>query len=671
MHIEYSTDSYQSPRTGVFLLYGLVIFLFLLFVLRFWYLQVLRGDYYSRVAHDTRTRTELLYATRGVIQDVHGRLLAENRPAYYLTLVREDCEDTPATLAQISQWTDIPLDQLQAKLQQGRKSGKIFEPVVLAVDVPFEQVLAIEQQLFRWPGVAVETRQRRYYPQADLFAHIMGYISEANDEEIKADEQLRMGDIVGKQGLEFILEKRLRGTKGSNSLEVDALGRPLTKKQEIPPVPGENITLSLDIDLQTAASEALGEESGAIVVMEPDTGKIRALVTHPSYDNNMFTTRLSPKDWNALVENPRHPLQNRVVQSIYPPGSVWKLMMAGLLLEQGIDPKATVVCTGQVTLGSHTFRCHSQRGHGAVNMMQSLIQSCDVYYYEMSQRVGIDNIERFAKACGFGHRTGIDLPHERSGLVPGREWKLKRFNEPWQRGETLNISIGQGFTLVTPVQMAVFVSALLNEGKLLKPSLIEGEEPVVQSLLPIPAAHRAFIVQAMRVTAASGTARRISRPDAVMGGKTGTAQAVRIGERRLKKHEMQYLHRDHAWLTSWGMKDGKTYVVVVMAEHGGGGSVTAGPITVKVYEALFGPIDHSKPAATQTQPAGGAATQAQAAAQASPQTAQARPEAQAARQTAAPAAAAPQAAQAPARANRQAVPLARPVEGSVSGRSGT
>lgn len=243
MHIEYTTDSYQSPRSGVFLLYGLVIFLFLLFVLRFWYLQVLRGDYYSRVAHDTRTRTERLYATRGIIQDVHGRLLAENRPAYYLTLVREDCEDIPATLAQISQWTDIPLDQLQTKLQQGRKSGKIFEPVVLAVDVPFEQVLAIEQELFRWPGVAVETRQRRYYPQAELFAHIMGYVSEANDEEIKADEELRMGDIVGKQGLEFILEKRLRGTKGSNSLEVDALGRPLTKNQEVPPVPGENITL--------------------------------------------------------------------------------------------------------------------------------------------------------------------------------------------------------------------------------------------------------------------------------------------------------------------------------------------------------------------------------------------------------------------------------------------
>jgi penicillin-binding protein 2 len=373
------------------------------------------------------------------------------------------------------------------------------------------------------------------------------------------------------------------------------LGRQLNKHQEEQPRAGEDITLSLDIDLQQAASDALGEESGAVVVMEPDSGKLRALVTHPSYDNNMFTATLPKKDWAALVEDPRHPLQNRAIQSVYPPGSVWKLMMASLLLEQKVDPRATISCGGQVTLGSHTFRCWKRDGHGPMNLMQSLINSCDVYYYEMGQRAGIDNIERFARLCGFGSPTGIDLPHERSGLVPGRQWKRNRFGEPWQGGETLNVSIGQGYTLVTPLQMAVFVSALLNEGKLLKPSLIENEEPEVRSVLPMPASHRNFILEAMRITASSGTARRISRPDAIMGGKTGTAQVVRIGERRLKKHEMSYRHRDHAWLTSWGMKDGKTYVVVVMVEHGGGGSSTAGPIVAKVFEALFGPVVQGGP----------------------------------------------------------------------------
>lgn len=598
--IEIGSDGYQPPRTGLFLLYGLTAFLFLLFILRFWYLQILHGDEYAQRAHANRTRQERVYATRGIILDTRGRLLAENRGAYVLTLIREDCPDIPSTLAQVSQWTGIPLPAIQTKFQQDAARVKSFQPQIVAADIPFEKIADIEQRIFQWPGLSVETRQRRFYPHGPLFAHILGYVADASEKELRADDKLALGDIVGKQGLELILEKKLRGTKGQNSVEVDVLGRQLNKRQEEPPLAGENITLSLDIDLQQAASAALGEEAGAVVVMEPDTGKLRALVTHPSYDNNMFTTTLSRKDWAALVDDPRHPLQNRAIQSVYPPGSVWKLMMAGLFLEQKVDPKATVSCYGQVTLGTHVFRCWKRGGHGAVNMMQSLIHSCDVYYYEMAQRMGIDNIERFGKACGFGSPTGIDLPHERSGLVPGRQWKRRRFGEPWQRGETLNISIGQGYTLVTPVQMAVFVSALLNEGKLLKPSLIEDEEEEARGTLPMPPSHRNFILEGMRVTASSGTARRINRPDAIMGGKTGTAQVVRLGERRLRTHEMAYMHRDHAWLTSWGMKDGKTYVVVVMVEHGGGGSATAGPIVAKVFEALFGPVPDRAAPASQT-----------------------------------------------------------------------
>ena len=264
-------------------------------------------------------------------------------------------------------------------------------------------------------------------------------------------------------------------------------------------------------------------------------------------------------------------------------------MMAGLFLEQKIDPRATVFCSGSVSLGNRVFRCWKQGGHGTVDMLRSLVESCDVYYYEMGLKVGIDNIERFAKACGFGSPTGIDLPHERSGLVPGKAWKLaSRLKEAWQRGETLNVSIGQGFTLVTPIQMASFMSTLLNEGKLVKPSLLEDEAMEVRGVIPIPQEHRDFILEGMRITAETGTARVIRRTDAVMGGKTGTAQVVRIGDRRLKKEEMAYYHRDHAWLASYGKKDGKTYVVVVMVEHGGGGSSTAGPVAATVYRALFG-----------------------------------------------------------------------------------
>ena len=590
MNIEVGSDGYQPPRIGMIFLYSLVGVLFLVFVLRLWYLQMLHGEEYAQKAHANRTRQERIYATRGIILDRKGELLAENRAAFVLSLIREDCPDIPATLAQVSLWTGTPLPLVQAKFFQDSLRVKPFQPQIIATDIPFEKVADIERQIFLWPGLSVQTRQRRYYPHGPLFAHILGYVADASEKELKADEKLALGDIVGKQGLELVLEKRLRGTKGQNIVEVDVLGRQLDKRQEEPPLAGENITLSLDIDLQKAASDALGDEAGAVVVLEPMTGKLRALVTHTSYDNNMFTATLSKKDWASLVEDPRHPLQNRAIQSVYPPGSVWKLMMAGLFLEQKVDPRATVHCSGQVTLGSHTFRCWKSGGHGSMNMMQSLINSCDVYYYEMAQRMGIDNIERFAKACGFGSPTGIDLPHERGGLVPGRQWKMARFGEPWQRGETLNVAIGQGYTLVTPVQMAVFVASLLNNGKILKPSLVEDEPEEVKGTLPIPQGQRNFILEGMRVTASSGTARRISRPDAIMGGKTGTAQVVRIGERRLKKHEMAYQHRDHAWLVSFGIKDGKTYVVVVMVEHGGGGSSNAGPVVAKVYESLFGPV---------------------------------------------------------------------------------
>lgn len=589
MTIEIGPDGYQPPRLGIFLLYSLVAGFFVLFVLRFWYLQVIRGNEYAQKAHANRTRQERVYATRGIIFDLKGRLIAENRPAYALTMIREDCPDIPATLAQISQWTDAPLDALQAKFQQDAQKVKSFQSQIIATDIPFERIADIEQQVYQWPGITVETRQRRYYPFGPLFAHILGYVADASEKELRADEKLSLGDIVGKQGVELIHEKRLRGAKGLNVVEVDVLGRQFNRRQVQPPVAGENLTLSMDAELQQAASDALGQEAGAVIVMEPDTGKVRALVTHPTYDNNAFTATLSQKDWQALVEDPGRPLQNRSIQSRYPPGSVWKLMMAGLFLEQKIDPRTTVTCLGRVRLGNHTFRCWRRVGHGPMNMIQSLINSCDVYYYEMAHKVGIDNIERFAKACGFGKPSGIDLPHESSGLVPGREWKKKRFGEPWQGGETLNVSIGQGYTLVTPLQMAVFTCALLNDGKILKPSLIENEEPEVKAQLPIPKAHRHLILEAMRLTAQKGTARRIRRADAIMGGKTGTAQVVRIGDRRLKKEEMAYLHRDHAWLVTWGMKDGKTYVVVVMVEHGGGGGSTAGPIVNQVYEALFGP----------------------------------------------------------------------------------
>jgi len=588
-------ESYQPPRWSVVFLQGLIITLFFVFAVRFWYLQIFKGEQFARQAFDNTVREERILAPRGLIRDSNGHILAENRLAYGLALTREDCPDIASTLTQVSAWTQTSFEILYAKYQQDiRNKVKPFEKIVLLPDIPFELVARIESQLVYWPGLEIVTQSKRSYPETALFAHILGYVAEANEKELDADKSLYLGDTVGKNGLEYVFEKHLRGQKGLYRLEVDVLGRSLGRELLDAPKSGEAAHLSLDMGVQKAAWDALEGQSGGVVVMEPDTGRLVALVTSPSYDNNAFAAGLSHKDWAAIRDNPRHPLQNRVIQSVYPPGSVWKLVMAELLLKEGVRPGESVHCSGQVQLGNQIFRCWKKEGHGNVDMMSALVQSCDVYFYHWGERMGIDRIAAFAHAAGFGELTGIDLPHENRGLVPSKAWKARRFKQPWVRGETLNVSIGQGSTLVTPVQFATFVSSLMNGGKLLKPLLL-AEEPVqLRSEVPGSPEARKFILESMRRTVEGGTAKVLQRADAVMGGKTGTAQVVKLkfasGDRRLKTHEMAYEQRDHAWIASYGEKAGKRYVVVAMVEHGGGGGSVAGPVAKKVYDYLFGPL---------------------------------------------------------------------------------
>ena len=600
LKIQVESEGYQPPRGGVILLQVLVGLLFFVFVVRFWYLQMHRGAEFAQQAQNNRLRIERIFAPRGRIMDDQGKVLADNRTAYGLSLVREDCPDIPATLAQISAWSGIPLPQIWDKFRQDRFKVKSFEPLLMITDIDFDLVARIESEIYAWPGLEIVVRTKRSYPEKDLFAHVLGYVAEANEQEMAADSALAMGDLVGKQGLELELEKQLRGRKGLYDVEVDAQSRVLGKFLREEPRGGKEIRLSLDRDLQEAAWNALGGEAGCVVVMEPNTGKLRALVTSPAYDNNLFAAGISQRDWDALRTNSRFPLQNRVIQSVYPPGSVWKLVVAAMLLERGVTPRESVNCSGQVTLGNQIFRCWKRGGHGSQDMQNALINSCDVYFYQMGERMGIDKLEEFAKASGFGRPTGIDLPHEKSGLVPSKDWKRRRFGRPWVRGETYNVSIGQGYTLVTPVQMAVFVSGLLNGGDLLKPQLLDDAQREIKGRIPAKPSTLNFVVEAMRKTAAGGTARVVGRKDADMGGKTGTAQVVKLkmaaNDRRLRTHEMEYAQRDHAWVTTWGIKDGKSYVVVVMVEHGGGGSSVAGPVAKKVYDHLFGP-DPNAPAA--------------------------------------------------------------------------
>jgi penicillin-binding protein 2 len=335
----YDSQPQQPPKNGLMLLQGLILFLFFVFSFRLWYLQVHKGPEFAEMARENQLRRELVYAPRGLLRDRDGRLLAVNRPAYALAVVREDIRDVEATLAQVSLWTGMDLEGVQERYAQGRRRVKSFQPQILVPDISFELLARIEANTVFWPGLEIVVQPRRYYPQGPLMAHILGYVAEADEQELRRDPELHLGDMVGKQGLEFVLEDRLRGDKGLKQLEVDATGRNLNTRLLRRPEAGESIALSIDLGLQEYAAGLLRGKAGGIVVLEPDTGQVLALVTQPSYDNNAFAGGLSNQQWVALRDHPRHPLQNRVIQSTYPPGSVWKLIMAACGLHEGIlDP---------------------------------------------------------------------------------------------------------------------------------------------------------------------------------------------------------------------------------------------------------------------------------------------------------------------------------------------
>jgi penicillin-binding protein 2 len=592
MRLETEAPQQHAPRSGLILLQALVLGLFCLFTLRLWYLQVHKGGKFSEMARDNQLRQVLIGSARGRILDKNGVPLAVSEPSFALGLVREDCEDVDATLAKVSEWTGVDAHVLSETFKRGKKRVKPFEPLILITDLPYEALARIESNAMLYPGLEIVIRQKRYYPTGELMSHVLGYVAEANEEELEKNPQLSLGDSMGKQGLELTHEDELRGSKGRKQVEVDAFGRQHNEAILEPPQAGKDLKLSIDLNLQRECARLLDGQAGAIVVMEPETGKILSMVSLPSFDNNMFVLGVPGDKWRELRDNPRHPIQNRVTQGVYPPGSVFKLLMAAAGLSEGfVKPGDVVSCPGVYRVGNRDFHDWKKGGHGALDLRGALVHSCDIYFYKLGDRMGIDRLHEYATASGFGQRTGIDLPHEKAGLIPSKEWKRKRFGSAWSKGETVIASIGQGYVLTSPLQIARYLSALVGGGKLMKPELVETEPPQVDANLPVKDGDRQIILDAMVSTVEHGTAKSLLRSDAVMGGKTGTAQVVKLinADVRRKTHEMPYEQRDHAWLASWGRKDGKTYVVVCLVEHGGHGGEVGGPIVRKIYEYLFGP----------------------------------------------------------------------------------
>ncbi len=583
-------NSIINEKFGSYLLLFLTVSLFSVFSIRLWYLQIYKGDYYFQKAQDNLQRRQQIFAPRGLFMDRHGELLAVNEPSYSLAIVREDCPDIKATLLQISNWTGMPMDQVQDEFSRGRNMVRSFENQIIVPNLSFDVLTRVETESPYWPGVKIVVQPRRKYLQGEVLSHVLGYVARANEEELRKDPGLRLGDNVGKQGLEFTKEKILRGHKGLRQMEVDASGRTLHEEVLVPPSPGDNVRLSIDLGMQQKAFELMDGKSGSVIVMDADAGQVLALISSPGYDNNEFVLGISHKNWQDLLNNPHHPLQNRSIQSAYPPGSVFKLVMAGMAhMEPDIRTTDRVFCSGSLRLGNRVFRCW--KGHGWVDMTKSLVESCDVYYYQLGDRLGVDAISEFAVGSGFGRPTGISLPHERSGLIPTREWKRQRFNDGWRGGDNFNLAIGQGFTLVTPIQMTRFIAAIVNGGYLYKPSLLLDEQRVDPEPLPWNRASRDFVYRTMieTVEGERGTARRLGKEGVTVGGKTGTSQVVGL----LPEHKeddpeaVDYWLRHHGWMASFAQKDDRMYSILALVEHGGSGSRAAGPVVRGILDYIF------------------------------------------------------------------------------------
>ena len=584
---------------------ALVAALFSLTFARLWHMQVSGGEEYRSLSEHNRIRLRRVRATRGTILDRNGNLVVDNRPSFDLVLVPEDAHDVPATIASLSRLLGPEIGDLSAIVAAARNRPP-FEDVILIRDLDWERIVKIETHQFELPGVSVQVGPRRTYPFGQMAAHLLGYVGEVSQQEREARHGYHLGDLIGKTGAERYWEDYLRGVDGGQQVEVDAVGRKLRVLSEVDETPGNSLVLTIDRDLQQAAEQAMEGQDGSVVALDVRTGEILAMVSRPAFDPNVFARGIRLAEWKALVDDRKRPLNNKSVQGTYPPGSTYKVVMAAAALEEGVvTPFTTLHCGGGLYFGNRTFRCWRPQGHGAVNVHEALVQSCDVFFYQVGQRLGVDTIAEYSHRFGLGAPTGIALEHESSGTIPSSEWKRQRFGEPWYPGETLSIAIGQGYVTTTPLQMASVMATVANGGVVYRPKFVkrvEGtdgtalleEAPEVVRDVGFKKSTLLQIREALSdvVNSKRGTGSNARLHGIEVGGKTGTAQASRAGGDKSSQKGWSREKRDHAWFIAFAPVDNPEIALVVLAEHSGQhGGTAAAPIARKVLARYFGVPD--------------------------------------------------------------------------------
>jgi len=584
---------------------------FSLIFLYLWYLQVIKGGEYRRLSENNRIRIRENPADRGMILDRKGRILAHNRPSFEVYLVPEDLKGNPEVLPVVGEMLKIAPNEIEEKLHPNRRPP--FKPVKIKSDIDWNQLALLESNRVHLPGLIVDVRPRRTYNYGNLASHLIGYLGEVDENELKQakDFPYRMGALIGKYGIEYRWETDLRGVDGGRQIEVDAMGREIKPLQSVASSPGNNLILTIDFELQKVAEEAFEDKSGALIAMDPRNGRILAMVSKPAFDPDIFARSISPEEWKALMENPHHPLQNKGIQGQYPPGSVFKIVTAVAGLESGIiTPNTQLPCTGSFTYGNRDFRCWKEGGHGSLSLHRAIVESCDVYFYQLGLKLGVDRIAHYAKEFGLGRTTGIPLPHEKPGIVPSTSWKSKRLGVPWYSGETVSFSVGQGYLNTTPIQLLTLISAVANGGKLYAPRVVEKVENIFGKTLreyPLQDMGRVHvsentlqIVQQALMGAVNephGTGGACALKEVKVAGKTGTAQVVKMAQdfKKGDTSRMPLKFRDHAWFVAYAPFEDPWISIVVLVEHGGFGGAVAAPIAKKVIEKFLS-IESAGPA---------------------------------------------------------------------------
>lgn len=582
----------------------LVLLAFAVLVFRLWFLQIVNGPDYRLKSENNRIHLREVPPFRGMIFDRNGHLLVDNRPSYNLYIIPEDIRDPEPLLDRLHKLAGIEPEMVRSRINVsgGRRS---FRPVLIKRDLSRETLAAVETHRFNLPGVHIQVRPQRHYLYGDLASHVIGYLGEISQSQLRSGryQDIRLGTLIGQSGVEGKWQSYLHGTRGGEQVEVDAAGRQLKVLSQRQAVSGFNLSLTLDRELQALAEKGLAGKRGAIVAIDPESGEVLAMASAPSFDPNLFISGIDSNTWGGLVSGDESPLQNRAVSGLYPPGSIFKIPVALAALEEGIiNPAEEVFCGGRYYLGTHPFRCWRREGHGKMNFHSAMRESCDVYFYQIGRRLGVDTIARYSKMFGLGKATGLDLGGERPGLIPTRQWKLGRFGVPWQPGETISVSIGQSFVLVTPIQAASMMAAVFNGGVIHKPKLVQwvgkGDnkeysfEPTVISHLGASPENLRLLQRSLiaAVEEPRGTGWRARVEGITVAGKTGTAQVVSLEAEKASKVDgvIPDRFKDHAWFVAVAPAEKPRLAVAVLVENVGGGGREAAPIAGELIRAYLG-----------------------------------------------------------------------------------